>query len=108
MLPDIAVNLNAIHRVDMLAEFAEAGVDVRVNTAVKKIEQGQVTVEKEGKEEIVTVDEIVIATGQKPFGTELIGQLRDAGLTVRALGDVKKPAKFINAIHDGFWAAVSI
>jgi NADPH-dependent 2,4-dienoyl-CoA reductase/sulfur reductase-like enzyme len=108
MLPDIAINLNAIQRADMLVEFAEAGVDVRVNTVVKKIEQGKVTVEKEGREETIAVDEIIAATGQKPFGAELIGQLRDAGLTVRALGDVKKPAKFINAIHDGFWAAASI
>jgi pyruvate/2-oxoglutarate dehydrogenase complex dihydrolipoamide dehydrogenase (E3) component len=108
MLPDIAINLNAIHRADMLAEFAEAGVDIRVSTVVKGIEQGKVRVEKEGKEETITVDDIIVATGQKPFGAELVGQLRDAGLTVRALGDVKKPAKFINAIHDAFWAAVSI
>ncbi|MDR2049468.1 MAG: NAD(P)/FAD-dependent oxidoreductase [Treponema sp.] len=108
MLSDIAVTLNAIHRADMLAEFAEAGVDIRVNTVVKGIEQGKVTVKKEDKQETIAVDEIVIATGQKPFGAELIGQLRDAGLTVRALGDVKRPAKFINAIHDGFWAAASI
>jgi pyruvate/2-oxoglutarate dehydrogenase complex dihydrolipoamide dehydrogenase (E3) component len=75
---------------------------------VKGIEQGKVRVEKEGKEETITVDDIIVATGQKPFGAEFVGQLRDAGLTVRSLGDVKKPAKFINAIHDAFWAAVSI
>jgi NADPH-dependent 2,4-dienoyl-CoA reductase/sulfur reductase-like enzyme len=108
MLPDIATNLNGIQKTDMITEFAENKVDIRLNTVVRGIEKGKIAVEKDGKKEDIVVDEIIIATGQKSFGTELIGQLRDAGLPVKVLGDAKKPAKFINAIHDAFWAAASI
>ena len=47
MLPEVAPNLNAIVRVDMLADFEEKGVDIKVNSTVKKIEQGRVTFEKD-------------------------------------------------------------
>lgn len=108
MLPDIAITLNSIHRADLFAECAEKNIEVLTNTRVKNIVNDGITVEKDNKTEKITADEIVLALGQHPFGTELVDQLRKNGVDVRVIGDVKRPAKIITAVHDAFWSVMSI
>lgn len=108
MLPEIAAALNAIHRADMLLEFEENHVDTLTNTAVKSIEKDNITIETDHKIQEISIDEVILATGQRPYGSELIEQLSESGIEVRSFGDVKRPGKIINATHDAFWAAMSI
>ncbi|MFY9313554.1 MAG: FAD-dependent oxidoreductase [Tepidanaerobacteraceae bacterium] len=107
MLPEVAPNLNAIVRVDMLADFEEKGVDIKVNSTVKKIEQGRVTFEKDDEIHAIDVDKVVLALGQKPYGTELFYMLKQDGIETMIIGDAKEPAKIIDAVKEAFWAVMS-
>lgn len=107
MLPEVAPNLNAIVRVDMLADFEEKGVDIKVNSTVKKIEQGRVTFEKDDEIHAIDVDKVVLALGQKPYGTELFYMLKQDGIETMIIGDAKEPAKIIDAVKEAFWVVMS-
>lgn len=107
MLPEVAPNLNAIVRVDMLADFEEKGVDIKVNSTVKKIEQGRVTFEKDDEIHAIDVDKVVLALGQKPYGTELFYMFKQDGIETMIIGDAKEPAKIIDAVKEAFWAVMS-
>ncbi|MDR1903923.1 MAG: hypothetical protein LBQ88_16770 [Treponema sp.] len=51
---------------------------------------------------------VVLAVGQKPYGLELIKEIKKAGYKVTVLGDAKKPRKFIDATREGFYAGLDI
>ena len=104
MLPQIGGALEDIHLTDLLIEFQEKNVAVYVNATAKKVEKDKVVFEKDGKEEAVSADVIILSVGQKSAGTELVKELRAAGYKTIVAGDAKKPAKFVNATLDGFYA----
>ncbi len=108
MLPQIGGGLEDIHLTDMLIEFEENDVDIYVNATAIRIEKGKVIFEKDGKEETVLADTIILSVGQKSAGTELVKELRNAGYKTIVAGDAKKPAKFVNATLDGFYAGLDI
>ena len=108
MLPQIGGALEDIHLTDLLIEFQEKNVAVYVNATAKKVEKDKVVFEKDGKEEAVSADVIILSVGQKSAGTELVKELRAAGYKTIVAGDAKKPAKFVNATLDGFYAGLDV
>ncbi|MDR0434019.1 MAG: FAD-dependent oxidoreductase [Gracilibacteraceae bacterium] len=108
MLPALANGLTEATKQDVLADLQEKKVEMLTSTTVKSIDAGRLTVSGPAGEAVIQADLVVLAAGARPFAAELAGQLREAGLRVRTLGDVNKPAKIINAIHDSFWAAMAL
>jgi 2,4-dienoyl-CoA reductase (NADPH2) len=138
MLPSIANGLEVLHTVDLMDEFTEKHVDIQVNARVVGISAGSVTfvrderteraddgtkdnwrgvrqgaVEKDGKsenakEETIKADMVVLAVGQKSVGLELVRSLKEAGYKTLVVGDAKKPAKFIDATRDGYFAGLAV
>lgn len=108
MLPQIGGALEDIHLTDLLIEFEEKNVGIHVNATAKKVEKDKVIFEKDGKEESVSAEMIVLSVGQKSAGAELVKQLREAGYKTIVAGDAKKPAKFVNATLDGFYAGLDV
>ncbi len=108
MLPQIANGLEGMHVGDMLAEFAAHGVNVQTNATATKISADAVTFVKDGKEESLESDMIVLAAGQRPEGLELVRQLKDEGMKVVVIGDVKNPSKILNATLDAYYAGLDI
>jgi len=108
MLPNIANGLTEATKQDVLADLKQKKVEIRTNTTVKSIDDKGITVSNSNGTEVIPADQVVLAVGVRPYAAELVDQLRDAGIHVRSLGDLKKPAKIINAIHDSFWAAMAL
>jgi hypothetical protein len=80
---------------------------VYIKNMIKKIEQGRVTFEKDDEIHAIDVDKVVLALGQKPYGTELFYMLKQDGIETMIIGDAKEPAKIIDAVKEAFWAVMS-
>jgi pyruvate/2-oxoglutarate dehydrogenase complex dihydrolipoamide dehydrogenase (E3) component len=105
----------------------EDGVDVRLNTtatAIEKTDKGKfIVLEKDGKQEKLQFDEILIAVGRianlKGFGLEKLGietnrvvvtneMLQTKYPNILAAGDVAGPYQFTHtAAHQAWYAAVN-
>jgi len=78
------------------------------NTAVKKIEEGSVTILSNGEEQILSpVDQVIIAVGLKPRD-DLKKFLQARGISYFIIGDALKPRRIIEASEEGARAAWSI
>lgn len=108
MLPQVAAALEIVHKFDMFALFKKLGIKSSTSSVVKRIESDGVVYEKDGAEMHTDADMVVLAIGQKPFGLELIEQLEAEGLEVVVVGDAYRPAKIIDAVQAGFYAALNI
>jgi 2-enoate reductase len=86
--------------------YDESHIDVRVNTKLLSIKEGNVVVEGEGKKEKIECDEVVFAIGFTPNFTlerQLQGKIR-----VITVGDANKPGKVIDAVWAGYASAASL
>lgn len=66
-----------------------------------------VTVEKNGKSEILTADSIVFATGLTP-NRKLVEELRDSAIDFYPIGDCVNATCIRDATRAGFFAAMNI
>ncbi|PWG65374.1 FAD-dependent oxidoreductase [Spiribacter halobius] len=110
--------------------FAEEGIDVRTGTQAKAVETGAdgsraLLVERDGVEERIPFDQILVAVGRKPnitgFGLETLGipttergtievneYLQTRYPNIFAVGDVVGPYQFTHAAaHQAWHAAVN-
>ncbi len=88
MLPQIGGALEDIHLTDLLIEFQEK-TSQYMSMPQQKVEKDKVVFEKDGKEEAVSADVIILSVGQKSAGTELVKELRAAGYKTIVAGDAK-------------------
>jgi pyruvate/2-oxoglutarate dehydrogenase complex dihydrolipoamide dehydrogenase (E3) component len=111
---------------DLLADlFAHRGIDIRMSTTVLRAQrdggQKRLTLERDGRQETLLVDEVLIATGKSPnvgLGLEAAGieydkdkgvtvdsTLRTTNPAVYAAGDVAGPYRFTHAAsYQGYLA----
>jgi pyruvate/2-oxoglutarate dehydrogenase complex dihydrolipoamide dehydrogenase (E3) component len=108
MLPDIANGLETIHKLDLVAYLKANNVAVETTASVQSVEAKAVTYRKDGKDQKVQADMIVLAVGQIPSGGQLIRQLTEKEYEVVVLGDAQKPAKIIDATTGGLFAGLNI
>ncbi len=73
----------------------------------RAIDSGQVTFERDGKEETQQFDTVVVAAGSRPV-QKLSKEVEKLGVPFTTIGDCIKPGKTNDAIHGGFLAAVGI
>lgn len=136
MKPMIAEGLEAFHTLEIYQSFAINQVLVETKATVEKIDPDQVSykvkvsegtensgadvlgqatvvtlqkeVEEKEVEKTVAADMIVLAVGQRSAGKDLRTELTEKGYHPVVIGDAKRPAKFIDAVTEGYFAAVNI
>ncbi len=91
----------------ILQDMRHLGIDVRLNASAKRIEKDRVVVEVEGREESIPADTVIIAVGSCPEN-ELYERLKASGLEVHLVGDAREPRKAVEAIQEGYEAALKI
>jgi len=106
MLDEIARGMEMIERKLTLKSFETADIQIYTKTKVQEIEDKTLVCEQDGQElKLENVDEIVLATGMKPYHpfdeTEL-------NVPVHYVGDANKVGKAQDAIRGGFLAAVTL
>lgn len=85
---------------DMLAE---RGVHVAASAKVLEITPDSVIFVKDGKEQIVKADTVIIAAGYRA-NNSLEDELEDKFGNLTVVGDAESPRKILTAIHEGYHA----
>ncbi len=83
------------------------GVEVITGATAKSVSDKGVAFEHEGEEKTLPADNVVLALGGAP-NTEIEDELKKAGFEYAKIGDVKEPRKIIDAVHEGFLAALGV
>jgi 2,4-dienoyl-CoA reductase (NADPH2) len=91
----------------ILQEIRRLGVDVMVNSRVKRVERTGVVIEQNGKEVFVEGDSVVIALGSKPIH-HLWDLLKEKVKEAYLIGDALQPRKALEAIHEGFFIGLRL
>ena len=93
----------------LLQSFEDHHVDIHAGTAVQTINEDRTITVKAGEEEKVLgpFDKIVTAVGMRA-NLELTGTLEDSVKEVVYVGDALKPGNALNAIEEGYMAALDI
>ena len=107
MLKDLALDEERINRKLLLRRLGEKGVKVRVMTQAKAIGPEGVEVEFNGRREILPADTVVLAIGVKA-NRELEESIKNLNVKIYTIGDCASPRKALEAIQEGFRAALEI
>jgi 2,4-dienoyl-CoA reductase (NADPH2) len=107
MLDKIAVDIGRANRWVFLKELRMLGVKMITNARVVAIDDRGVVYQKTQEEKRLEVDSVVLALGSRP-NLELEKELSGAGMDTIKIGDAKRPRKLMDAIHEGFLAALEI
>lgn len=107
MLKDLGTNFGKTTRWGMLQDLKRYGVDCRVATRVLAFTPAGVLIEREGVQEEIPADTLVLAVGTRS-NAELRQQLQQKGIVCRVVGDAAEVGMVIDAIHQGFEAGRSI
>jgi pyruvate/2-oxoglutarate dehydrogenase complex dihydrolipoamide dehydrogenase (E3) component len=107
MLSEIAGDAEKVNRKILLRSLGEKGVKIRVLTQATAILEEGVEVEFGGRKETLPADTVVLATGIQPKN-ELEAALQGMSVEFHKIGDCVKSRKAIDAIHEGFQAAMKI
>ncbi len=106
MLDEIARGMEMIERKLTLKSFETAEIQIFTKTKVLEKQDKKLICEQDGQELILeNVDEIVMATGMKPYHPF---EDEELSVPVHYVGDANKVGKAQDAIRDGFKIALSI
>lgn len=108
MLDNLANGLESTHLEDLHHDFAKYEIGAITGAQVIRIYPDSVVYEHAGENKTFDCDTIILSTGQKPFGTELISELKSKGFNVITVGDAIKPGKIMGSIRSGNFAAYSL
>lgn len=92
----------------LLERLDEAGVDLRTNTTLKRIEEGSVVVEKGGQEQAIQgMDNVVLALGFR-CDQAVVQGLRRIFREVHVIGDASEIRQAVSAVREGFELACTL
>jgi 2,4-dienoyl-CoA reductase (NADPH2) len=76
------------------------GVRILTKAQAKEITDRGVMIEREGREELIEGDTVVLATGAKA-STHLYDQIKGRVKEIHVIGDAKSPRKALEAVAEG-------
>ena len=91
----------------ILQDMRNLGIEIRTGAVARRIEEGRVVVEVDGREESIPADTVIIAVGSCSENS-LYEQLKDSGLEVHLVGDAREPRKALEAIQEGYEAGLRV
>lgn len=104
MREDIAMDVNEFHKMALDQEVEKIGLDIRTNTTAKSIEKDGITViNKDGNEEFITADAVVLAAGLSSRSDEMLS-LMNITPEYFIIGDCVSPRQVTQAISEGYYA----
>lgn len=108
MLDDIAKDIGLGPKYFLMDRFFHHGVNIITNSPVKEITQdGEIIETPEGEKTLSGFDTIIIAVGTSPVN-ELAEAIKGVVDEVYVVGDAKKPRKALEAIAEGYEAAINL
>ncbi len=108
MLPKIGRGIGSATRWTVLSDLKRYGVRTITQATLKAIHKTDVLILREGVEERLPCDTVVLALGVQPQN-QWEEQIRDRGIReVYVIGDAQKPRKALEAVREGFDVGMKI
>ena len=105
MLEEIARGMEMIEKALTVKKLKEKGAEIYVNHTVVEVDGDKVIIEgKEGTKTLESIDDIVVATGMKPY----VPFELNVDIHVYKVGDAEKVAKAQEAIHNAYKLALDM
>jgi pyruvate/2-oxoglutarate dehydrogenase complex dihydrolipoamide dehydrogenase (E3) component len=101
LVPEVARDMVHTVKVPLMISLEDYGVRMLTNTCVKQIKSDSVTIERNGIENVIKADAIVVAVGVKAED-KLGSNLKNVVPKLFCIGDCKKPGNIMDAVHEGF------
>jgi len=101
MLKKAGQDIGLSTRWTILQDLSRLGVRILSKTRAKEITDRGVLMEREGREELIPGDTVVLATGARP-SSSLYDQIKGRVKEVHVIGDAKSPRKALEAVAEGF------
>jgi len=106
-LAEIAQDVEAIPRELLLKGLEKEMVKIYVNTTVEEILDNGVLVTRDGREEIIPTNTVILAVGSNPEN-KLTTKLEGKPYKVMAIGDAVQVRRVLEAVEEGFAAGRKI
>jgi 2,4-dienoyl-CoA reductase (NADPH2) len=107
MTKKAGLDIGASTRWTVLAELRRLGVTVMTSARAVEIGPDGVTFEKEGQQDRLPADAVVLATGSKPE-TAALKEIPGLASEIHTIGDAQEPRDALEAIKEGFLTALKI
>jgi 2,4-dienoyl-CoA reductase (NADPH2) len=106
MTRKVGQDLGISTRWTVMAELKRLGVKIIAGAKAIEVTGAGLKIEKEGREELLPVDSILIATGSK--SENALASVKDLAPEVYVIGDAKSPRNALEAIKEGFLIGLKI
>jgi len=106
-LSEIATDEQGISRMYLLKELEAGNVKILVETTVKEILDEGVVIVKDGKDETIGADAVVLAVGTRSVN-RLMSTLEGRSFKVITIGDAVAVRKVMEAIEEGYIAGMQV
>jgi len=100
MLKRVGQDMGRSTRWAVLQDLSRLGVRTLSKALAKEITERGVVIEREGREELISGDTVVLATGAKPINS-LYDQIKNRVREIHMIGDAKNPRKALEAVAEG-------
>jgi 2,4-dienoyl-CoA reductase (NADPH2) len=107
MLPKIGQDVGKSTRWILFDNLKRYKISVKTGAAVTSIRDGIVKFQKDGREEQMQFDNVILASGSQPV-PGISAEVKKLGYPFAAVGDGLRVGKLNDAIHGGFLAAMNI
>ncbi len=107
MVERMAVNVGPSTRWVLMKDLQMKGVELRTGTKLVAITDTDVVVETAAGRESIPADTVVMAVGTRSVN-DLARRIERDGTPVVTLGDAASPRNMIDAIREGFEAALAV
>lgn len=105
--PKVGWSIGLSTRWVTLSDLARSNVSIKTKAKVIAINDQGVVIEKDGRQETLIADTVVLAVGSQP-NSEWAAQLRDYIPEVYTIGDATQPRNVLEAIHEGYLVGYKI
>ncbi|OGR25570.1 MAG: NADH:flavin oxidoreductase [Desulfobacterales bacterium RIFOXYA12_FULL_46_15] len=107
MLDKIGKDIGKSTKWGMMQDLSRFGIKTLSKTKVIQIVPDGLEVEQDGQVQQIIADTIVVAAGSKS-NTGLSAGIKKTGITCDIIGDAKKVATALDAVHSGYRAGIAI
>lgn len=107
MRDDVAIDSTGAHRVALMGQIVERDVKVIVGGQCKQIDRDAVYADVGGETLRLEADNVIMAAGMASERKQ-VRLMSAVSPSFHVIGDCKKPEKILEAIRDGYFAAMDI
>jgi 2,4-dienoyl-CoA reductase-like NADH-dependent reductase (Old Yellow Enzyme family)/thioredoxin reductase len=108
MLQEMAIDVNMSYKIALINRLTAGRMTMLTGAECQEISEKFVVVTtKDGQEQTIEADSVVLAVGAKP-NIKLLKSIKDSVPEIHLVGDCVEPRRIINAVSDGHRIGLSI